>query len=129
MTATTLSLRVDGSSNWPPCVEFVWSACHEGGRRLRLVVEASAEVPAGDGPIRLPRLANLADAIRRRRLAQPVLTLDRVDDPEVADRQHVGPVQAEHEKHLRGPAADALHLRQRRDHLFVRLLLDAIEIE
>ena len=43
-----------------------------------------------------------------------------VDDAEVADRQHVGPMQPEHQEHLRRPAPESLHRRQPLDHLLVR---------
>ena len=46
---------------------------------------------------------------------------------QIANRQHVGPMQAEHEKHLGGPPPDALHLRQRHHHRFVVELLDSLQ--
>ena len=48
-------------------------------------------------------------------LPQAVEPLDRRDDPEVADRQHVRPAQAEHQEHLRRPSAQPLHLDDRLD--------------
>ena len=60
-------------------------------------------------------------------LRRPIDVLDRVHDAEVANRQHVGPVQAEHEEHFGRPPADALHLRQRGNHLVVGHRLERVE--
>src|SRR5688572_154955 len=92
----------------------------ESGRRMDdLGIEASPQIPARNRTIRTPGFANPVQAIRRRRFAKAVGLLHRLDDAQIVHRQHVGPVQAEHQKHLGGPAADAFHLGQRRDHLVV----------
>ena len=61
----------------------------------------------------------IPSAVPARQLAEPIRSLHGLDDAEVADRQHVGPVQPEHQEHLRRPATDALDARQRRDDLVV----------
>src|SRR5688500_5601109 len=76
-------------------------------RGLRFVVEASPQIPGRDGAIRTPGVANLRDAPRCWELAQTVYTFHCVDDPQIADGQHVRAVKAEHQKHLRGPDPDA----------------------
>src|SRR5688572_14500761 len=85
----------------------------------RLVVEAGPEIPARDRTIRTPRFADSHQPVRRRRFPEPIGTLHGLDDAQVADGQHVGALQAEHQEHLRRPAADAFHRRQRFDHLLV----------
>src|SRR5687767_6389524 len=93
----------------------------------RFVVEAAPKVPGGDRAIRFPRFAELAHPLRGRLLPHAVRALDRIDDPEIADRQDIGSLETEDEEHFRGPAADALDLRQRRDDFFVREGVDRIE--
>ena len=68
-------------------------------------------------------------ALRVRLLPQPVEPLHRVHDPEVADRQHVRPVQPEHQEHLGGPAAEALHRRQPFDHHLVGQRVELVELQ
>src|SRR3712207_8519276 len=46
-----------------------------------------------------------------------------------SDGQHVGPVQAEHEEHLRRPAADPFDFRERRNHLLVVHVFEAVRSE
>ena len=62
-------------------------------------------------------------------LPQPVEPLHRDDDAEIADRQHVGPMQAEHQEHLGGPAAESLHRDQPLDHRFVGQRLELVELQ
>src|SRR5688500_5122240 len=61
----------------------------------RSVVETGPQVPARDRPIGAPRFADPDQPVRRRRLPQPIGALHRLDDAEVADRQHIGAVQPE----------------------------------
>src|SRR4030095_2367537 len=83
------------------------------------VLEASPQVPAGDGAIRPPGFGDLADAIGLRTLAQAVQPLDRRHDTQVVDRHHVGAMQPEHQEHLGRPPAEALDLHDRVDHVVV----------
>ena len=48
--------------------------------------------------------------------------------PEVVEREHVGPQQVEHQEHLRGPAADAAHLHQVVDHFLVVHVRPAVHV-
>src|SRR3954471_22092140 len=68
--------------------------------------QAGPQVPTGDRSIRTPLLSKFRQPLRRRNFPHAVRPLDRLDDPQVADREHVRPVQSEHQEHLRGPASD-----------------------
>ena len=50
-----------------------------------------------------------AHRARQRHLALAECDPEAFADPVVADRQHVGPSEPEHQQHLHGPAADAAH--------------------
>ena len=78
-----------------------------------------ADSGAGGGHPAFPR----AVAWRRARRD----ALDRVLDPEIELGEDVRASQPEHEEHLRGPAADALHLRERLDHVLVGQSTDLVE--
>ncbi len=97
------------------------------GGWMFMALQASPQIPARNRTIRTPGFADLVQPIRRRRLAQAVGLLHGLDDAQVAHRQHVGPVQPEHQEHLRRPAADALHLGQRDDHLVVAHRLERVQ--
>ena len=99
------------------------------GRASRLVVEASPEIPAGHRPVRLPRSRQSVGSAPASAPCAAGTASDRVDDAEIADRQDVRPMQPEHQEHLRRPAADPFHVRQRRDDLIVRRVVDRAEIE
>ncbi len=49
------------------------------------------------------------------------------DDAEIADRQHVGPLEAEDQEHLRRPSADPFYLGQRLDDRFVVHSIEDVE--
>ena len=83
------------------------------------VCETRPQVPTGHGSIRPPRLPDFRQPLGRRQRAKPIRSLDGLDDAEVPDGQHIGPMQAEHQEHLSRPAPDALDARQRRNHLIV----------
>ena len=91
------------------------------------IIKTSPQVPARDRPVGPPRFTELPQAFRSRFLSQAIGLLDRVHDPEVADGKDVGALQAEDEEHLRRPATDAFHLRQRGNDLFVGHSVDVIE--
>src|SRR5688572_4189771 len=86
--------------------------------RIR-VVETGPQIPAGHRSVGAPRFSETHEPLRRGRLAQPVCPLDGAHDTEVTDRQHIRPVQAEHQEHLGGPAADALDRGQGGDDLII----------
>jgi hypothetical protein len=52
-----------------------------------------------------------------------------VAEAEVADREYVRPVQVEHQKHVSGPGADALHRGELCDHVLVGQLVQSFEVE
>jgi hypothetical protein len=58
-----------------------------------------------------------------------VQTLQAFHDAKIADREDVGPMQAEHQEHLRGPAAEAFDGGDRHDDLFIRKVLQGMEIQ
>ena len=62
-------------------------------------------------------------------LAQSVQPLHRVDDAEIADRQHVGPMQTEHQEHLGRPAPEPFHRHQPLDHRFVVERVELVELQ
>src|ERR1700685_241276 len=100
------------------------------GRALHsLDVQTSPQIPAGDAAIWLPRPGNFLHLQWFGQLAFVVVLLDRHLDAVIARRQHVWPLQREHEKYVRGPNADALYLRQVFDNLFVGHLSQASEVE
>jgi hypothetical protein len=55
--------------------------------------------------------------------------LDRRHDAEVVDRQHVGPVQSEHQKHLGRPSAESFHRGETFDDLLVRQHVELVEAQ
>ena len=86
------------------------SAFDRDGRWHGLVVEAAPEIPGRHGSVGPPRLADLAQPLGLRPRAQAIRPLHGDHDPQIADGQHVGPMQPEDQEHLRRPAANALDL-------------------
>ncbi len=70
-----------------------------------------------------------APSPRGRQRVQPVGPFDRAADAEVADRQHVGALELEHEEHVRRPHAEALDRHELRDRVLVAQLVEAIELQ
>ena len=99
-----------------------------GGAR-RLVVERAPQVAAGQRAVRAPRCGDPLHRGGVGYLVQRVGALDRVADAEVADRQHVGRCQVEHQEHVRAPHADALDGDELGDHLLVGQLVQALELQ
>ena len=62
-------------------------------------------------------------------LVEAVLDLHRAADAEVAGRQHVGPLEVEHQEHLRAPDAEAADRADLGDHLLVGELAEPVELE
>ena len=50
-------------------------------------------------------------------------------DAEVADREHVGPLEVEHQEHVRAPDAEALDRYQLGDHLLVGQPAELVQLE
>src|SRR5215472_1312323 len=86
----------------------------------RLDIQTPPQVPAGNAAIRRPRSGNFLHIFRLGQLALPVMLLHRHLHPVIAGREHIRAPQREHEKHMRGPHADALHLRQMPDDFLIR---------
>src|SRR5215217_6528683 len=93
------------------------------------VVEAAPQVQARAGAVRPPRLGDPGHLRGLGRRLEPVRALDRVAHPEVTRGEHVGPVQREHEEHVRGPLADALDRGELAHHLLVGQLGEALELQ
>src|SRR5690606_23348350 len=98
-----------------------------GSLQRRNVVEAGPQIPARDGSIRTPRLADSREPFGGWRLSKSVGAFHGIDDPEIAHRQDVGPLKPEDEEHLRRPAADPLHLRERRHDVVVRQRVERLQ--
>ena len=64
-----------------------------------------------------------------RPLAQPIDPLDGRADAEVADRQNVGPLQPEHQEHLRGPPPESFDRNQPLDDVLVGQLIEFVELQ
>ena len=62
-------------------------------------------------------------------MVEPVEPLDRGPDPEVADRQHVGPLEVDQQEHVRGPAPKAAAGGDLLTNLVVRQLVQAVDLE
>ena len=69
------------------------------------------------------------DRARVRQPVQPVGAFDRPADAEVADREHVGALQVEHQEHVRGPHAQPLDGHELGDHRVVVELVQALELQ
>src|SRR3954463_4504220 len=89
--------------------------------------QAGPQVPTGDRSIRTPLLSKFRQPLRRRNFPHAVRPLDGLDDAEVADREHVRPVQSEHQEHLRGPASDPFDTGQCGDDSVVGHVIERIE--
>src|SRR6266550_504175 len=90
-------------------------------------VEEPPHVPGSDGTIWGPFRANFLYPLRRRKLSQLVRPLNPFLHTKVQIGQNVWPAKPEHEKHLRRPPADSLDLRERRDDLLVRQLVERLD--
>src|SRR5687768_4230674 len=86
---------------------------------VRVSVERPPEVPTGIRGIWRPSGADGSDSLRGGQLSHPVGALQALANAEVELREHVRPSEPEHEEHLRAPATDALHRRERLDDLGV----------
>src|SRR5208282_5288355 len=95
----------------------------------RLYIQTSPQIPAGDAAIGLPAFGDLLHLHGLGQLALVVMLFDRHLDAEIACRQYVWPLQREHQKHMRGPNADAFDLGQMCYHLFVGHLRQTSEVE
>src|SRR6188508_3413948 len=62
------------------------------------VVDTRPQVPAGDGAIRPPILAQTSQPNGRRRKTKLICSLDGLHNAKVPDRQHIRPVQTEHQE-------------------------------
>src|SRR3990170_2090624 len=82
-------------------------------------VERAPEVPGGDRAPGAPAFTKLAHPRQRDLSALEVGDADPLLQPEVVEREHVGPQQVEHQEHLGGPAADAAHVGELGDDLLV----------
>jgi hypothetical protein len=71
----------------------------------------------------------LRDSLRTWARLEPVDPLHGIRDPEVSNGQHIGPVQPEHQEHLRGPAAESLHRGQPFHHDIVSQCVDVVEAQ
>src|SRR6185295_9174734 len=91
--------------------------------------ETCPQIPARHGTVGSPGLADTGQPGWRRHLAKFIRALDGFDDPEIADRKHVGALKSKDQKHFRGPAADALDLRQALDHGLVLHSIEHVERE
>lgn len=68
-------------------------------------------------------------AVSVRHFPQAIRNLDRLSDAEVELREHIGAAEAEHQEHVRGPPADALHAREGGDYLLVVQLVKPVNRE
>ena len=98
-------------------------------RSHRLYVQTPPQIPAGDAAIRLPAFCDLFHLQGLRHLALFVVLLNRHLDSEIAGGQDVWPPQGEHQKHVRGPNADAFDLRQVFDDLLVGHVCQPSEVQ
>src|SRR5258705_5395846 len=103
-----------------------WATCCFG---QRLVSKRLPEVPGRDRPIGLPDFSDLQDPFRVRPFPQLVEPLNRVDDAEVAGGEDVPPGEPEHQEHLGGPAAEALHRGEALDYLFILPHLQIVPVQ
>lgn len=92
-------------------------------------IDASPQIPAGDAPVGFPTAGDLLHLRGLEDFAFIVELLDRHLHSEISGRQHVRPLQREHQKHLRRPNANTFHLCQVLDDRFVRLLVQLAEVE
>ena len=109
--------------------QIEWSG-HEALTSLRravgVVMPKQARCNAAPGP---PGLAHAPELRFLRSSPRSLRQPRRLAQRQVARRQHVGPLQAEHEIDLRRPAADALQLRQLDQHVLVGQPGKALEVE
>ena len=87
------------------------------------------KIPRSDGAVGAPGLGQFADAYGGREFAQAVAFLDGVLQAEVVHGKNVGAIQAENQKHLRGPTANSLHLHKILDDLIIGQAAEAAEFE
>ena len=84
-----------------------------------LVFQAPPQIPRGDGTIRMPDGSDAVHFGGLGELIQRIGFLHGGAHAEIADGKDVGPPQCEHQEHLHGPDADALHAGERGDHSVV----------
>src|SRR5579872_2784583 len=85
----------------------------------RLDVEASPQVPARDTAVRRPGLCDFFHDMRLGKFAFHIVLADRSLHAIVPRWKYIGSAQRKHQKHVRRPDSDALHLRQMLDDLFI----------
>src|SRR6187399_1509745 len=85
----------------------------------RYRVERAPQVPRRDAAIGRPARAELAELGHGHALAVAVVQRDGLLQADVVDGKHVRAKLVEDEEHLRGPAADALHVDQALDERLV----------
>jgi hypothetical protein len=83
------------------------------------VLERAPEVPARHRAVRAPLRADLLHVLWRGTFALAIRALDRVLDPEIQLRKHIGAAKPEHEEHLRRPSSNAFHLHEMGDEIVV----------
>src|SRR5437773_8701117 len=76
-------------------------------------------VPTGDGAVRAPALAEGKEFLGRGHVLFAVGNGPALPDAEVVDGENVGAAEAEDQKHLDGPGADAADGNKALDELFV----------
>src|SRR5215510_14034606 len=96
-----------------------------------LLLPTAPQKPRGDGAIWPPAalFGDLLDLGGGREMIESIKPLDGAPYAQIADRQHVHTAERKDQKHMRRPDADALDLREHRDHFVIAHLRDAFEFE
>src|SRR5262245_20610770 len=91
------------------------------------LLPTAPQKPRGDGAIWPPAalFGDLLDLGGGREMIEPIKPFDRAPYAQIADRQHVHTAERKDQKHMRRPDADALDLREHRDHFVIAHLRDA----
>src|SRR6516164_3924213 len=95
----------------------------------RLVTQRVPEIPARERAVRAPGLGDPLDRGGVGQRVELVGALDRPADAEVADGEHVGALQVEHQEHVRAPFAQPLDRDELLHHRLVVQLVQLLELE
>src|SRR5467141_3803095 len=97
-----LWFRNEFAALWFSRLDFV-------GGGVACTFEGAPHVPTGDGAVRAPAFAEGEEFLGLGQAPLAVGDGPALPDPEVVDGQHVGPAEAEDQKHFDGPNTDAPH--------------------
>src|SRR5437763_4549316 len=92
-------------------------------------VQRAPQKPARERPVGDPGHGDLLEPLRVRQLPQAIAVHHRPANAEVTGRQYVRAAEVEHQKHVGAPGAESLDGHQLGDHLLIREVVEALQLE